>query len=128
MVSFWGRWGEKGLGGEGGGGQTLGHPQISPHHQHKLALLAPIILHARPRGGRSSSSSSGGSGSTGSGRPKTLPAVGLGAVGPVGRVVEQRLLLVDVGLLALDRVVVGGGALGGQVGRREQPAADRPDA
>jgi hypothetical protein len=42
-------------------------------------------------------------------------------------VVEQRLLLVDVGFLALDRVEQVCLALGGQLGR-DQPAADCVDA
>lgn len=109
-----------GLGGKKGGGQTLGHAQIRPHHQHELALLLDLLWLLSRLGG-----TGGFGGSSSSAQP--LAPVGVLAIGPVGRVVEDGVVLVNVRLLALDRVLPVVLALGLEIGR-DEVAADRVDA
>ena len=92
---------------------TLGHAQVRPHNQHELALL--IARQIRGGGGRLL------------GGAEALAAVGLGGVGPVGRVIEHGVALVHVALVALDGVLVEVAALLAEAGG-DEVALGGPDA
>jgi hypothetical protein len=90
---------------------TLCHAKIGSYNKNKLALLA-IVLDNRLLLLQS---------------PQALLPISVSTVSPVGRMVENRVILVDLALVALDRVVQGAPALLNQRGR-DEVAANGPDA
>lgn len=111
---------------------TLGHAQICPHNQHQLAFLASI-LDRRSCGRRIPTSHIFGRRALlllfavrrRSHVPLAQPLllIGLGAVGPVRRVVHHGLIFVDIGFVAVDRIIVIGARLSRELGR-DQVAFD----
>lgn len=86
-------------------GFTLCHAQICPHHEHELALLALLAQGCRITTDL-----------------QTLLPIGIRTIGPIGGVIQHGVVLVDVALLALDRVLPVAAALGGQLGGDEVAA------
>ncbi|CEI63068.1 unnamed protein product [Fusarium venenatum] len=72
---------------------TLCHAEICSHDKNKLALLA-VILNNRLL-------------LLLIGSLQALLAIGVGAVGPVGCMVEHSIVFVNIAFVALDRIVQG---------------------
>lgn len=103
-----------------GGERTLGHSQIRPDNKHKLALLVRIskrcLLRVRLLGLLLSSVA----------LAQTITDVGGLGIGPVRRVIEDGIVLVDIRFLALDGILLVGASFGAQL-RGDEVAADRVD-